>query len=472
MSDLQSSVDSPKQSAAEQRLATPEGRREFIKATLSCWLGTTMEYVDFALYGLAAGLVFGDVFFPGETSTIALLYSFATYSVGFVARPIGAIFFGRLGDLKGRKFVLVTTIALMGISTTLIGFIPSYATIGIWAPVLLAILRFMQGFGAGAELSGATVMLGEYAPPKHRGLIASIIGIGSNSGTLVASTVWLLVLMLDKEDVASWGWRIPFILSALIALAATLIRRHVRETPVFEQEQNEVKQSQVQKTEISVSQVTETDESIPFLARVKAFLAANKAFFVMLGLRIGENGPSYLAQGFVIGYVVNFLKVNQIVATSAVFVASLLGFFVIPFAGWLSDRFGRRIVYRWFCFLLMLYAVPAYMFLETRDPFIVASIIVIGMCLASLGIFGVQAAYGVELFGVRNRYSKMALAKEFGGIMSGGIASLVASALLKHYETWWPIAIYFVAMAGIGFITTFYAPETRGRDLNAVEDAI
>ena len=472
MSDLQSSVDSPKQSAAEQRLATPEGRREFVRATLSCWLGTTMEYVDFALYGLAAGLVFGDVFFPGETYTIALLYSFTTYSVGFVARPIGAIFFGRLGDLKGRKFVLVTTIALMGISTTLIGFIPSYATIGIWAPVLLVVLRFMQGFGAGAELSGATVMLGEYAPPKHRGLIASIIGIGSNSGTLVASSVWLLVLMLNKEDVASWGWRIPFILSALIALAATLIRRHLRETPVFEQEQNEVKQSQVQKTEISVSQITETDESIPFLARVKAFLACNKAFFVMLGLRIGENGPSYLAQTFVIGYVVKSLKMNENVATSAVFVASLLGFFVIPFAGWLSDRFGRRIVYRWFCFLLMLYAVPAYMFLETRDPFIVASIIVIGMCLASLGIFGVQAAYGVELFGVRNRYSKMALAKELGGIMSGGIAPLVASALLEHYKIWWPIAIYFAAMASIGFITTFYAPETRGRDLNAVEDAI
>ena len=465
MSDLQSSVDSPKQSAAEQRLATPEGRREFIKATLSCWLGTTMEYVDFALYGLAAGLVFGDVFFPELTPAIALLSSFATYSVGFVARPIGAIFFGRLGDLKGRKFVLVTTIALMGISTTLIGLIPSYATIGIWAPLLLAVLRFMQGFGAGAELSGATVMLGEYAPPKHRGLIASIIGIGSNSGTLVASAVWLLVLMLDKEDVASWGWRIPFILSALIAIAATLIRRHVRETPVFEQEQNEVKQSQVQKTEISASQTTVTAEKTSFLAR-------NKAFFVMLGLRIGENGPSYLAQGFVIGYVVKSLKMNENVATSAVFVASLLGFFVIPFAGWLSDRFGRRIVYRWFCFLLMLYAVPAYMFLETRDPFIVASIIVIGMCLASLGIFGVQAAYGVELFGVRNRYSKMALAKELGGIMSGGIAPLVASALLEHYKIWWPIAIYFAAMAGIGFITTFYAPETRGRDLNAVEDAI
>jgi MFS transporter, MHS family, metabolite:H+ symporter len=467
MSDLQSSVDSHKQSAAEQRLATPEGRLEFIKATLSCWLGTTMEYVDFALYGLATGLVFSKVFFPNVSPTVALLSSFATYSVGFVARPIGAIFFGRLGDRKGRKFVLVTTIALMGISTTLIGFIPSYATIGIWAPLILVMLRFAQGFGAGAELSGATVMLGEYAPPKQRGLIASIIGIGSNSGTLIASAVWLLVLMLDEKDVISWAWRIPFILSAVIAIAATLIRRHVRETPVFEQEQNELKQLQAQP-----QTVTSTQSPVDTPSSKTSFWASNKAFFVMLGLRIGENGPSYLAQGFVIGYVVESLKVSKTVATTAVFIASLLGFLVIPFAGWLSDRYGRRIVYRWFCFLLMLYAVPAYMFLETRDPFIVCSIIVIGMCLASLGIFGVQAAYGVELFGVRNRYSKMALAKELGGILSGGTASLVASALLHEFGTWWPIAIYFATMAGIGFFTTFFAPETRGRDLNAVEDAI
>lgn len=452
-------VTSYQDTAAEERLATPEGRKEFVKATVSCWLGTTMEYVDFALYGLAAGLVFGDVFFPEMTPVVALLSSFATYSVGFLARPIGAIFFGRLGDRIGRKFVLVTTIALMGISTTLIGLIPSYATIGIFAPLLLVILRFIQGFGAGAELSGATVMLGEYAPAKHRGLIASIIGIGSNSGTLIASAVWLLVLLLDKEDVASWGWRIPFILSAFIALAATLIRRHVRETPVFEREQAEKKNA-------------ESKPAVAPIVDTRTFWQRNKAFFVMLGLRIGENGPSYLAQGFVIGYVVKILGVDKTVPTTAVFIASLLGFFVIPFAGWLSDKFGRRIIYRWFCLLLMIYAIPAYMFLESRDPMIVMMIIIVGMCLASLGIFGVQAAYGVELFGVKNRYSKMALAKELGGIISGGTAPLVASALLGYFGSWWPIAIYFLTMATIGFVTTFFAPETKGRDLNDPRDAI
>lgn len=451
-------------SAAEARLKTPEGKKEFIKASVSCWLGTTMEYVDFALYGLAAGLVFGDVFFPEITPALALLSSFATYSVGFVARPIGAIFFGRLGDKKGRKIVLVITIALMGISTTLIGCIPSYHTIGILAPICLVVLRFAQGFGAGAELSGATVMLGEYAPTKHRGLIASIIGIGSNSGTLIASAVWLLILMLDQKTVIDWAWRIPFIASALIAILATLIRRHVRETPVFEKEQQE--QSQQNKENVITSQ------KVKAMTDTRPFFQRNKAFFVMLGLRIGENGPSYLAQGFVIGYVVKILGVSKTVPTTAVFIASLLGFIVIPFSGWLSDKFGRRIIYRIFCFLLMLYAIPAYMFLETRDPLTVGTIIVVGMCLASLGIFGVQAAYGVELFGVKSRYTKMALAKELGGIISGGTAPTVAAALLSYYGSWWPIAIYFGSMATIGFITTFFAPETRGRNLNDPNDAI
>lgn len=440
--------------AAENRLATPEGKKDFIKATVSCWLGTALEYVDFALYGLAAGLVFGEIFFPEVSPVIALLSSFATYSVGFIARPIGAIFFGRLGDKYGRKPILVATVAIMGISTTLIGAIPSYMTIGMAAPICLVVLRFVQGFGAGAELSGATIVLGEYAPKKHRGLVASVIGVGSNSGTLIASAVWLLVLLLDHKQVIEWGWRIPFLCSSLIAIAALIIRRHLKETPVYEQEKMDAgKQLMKDRREHKRSWLH------------------SKAFWVLLGLRIGENGPSYLAQSFVIGYVV-LLGVQRMVPTTGIFIASLLGFFVIPFSGWLSDKFGRRIVYRCFCLLLILYPVPAYMLLGTGNNGTIISVIVVGMCLASLGIFGVQAAYGVELFSVADRYSRMALAKEFGGILSGGVAPLVASALYKQFNTWWPIAFYFAAMALVGFITTFFAPETRGRNLNDTYDAI
>ncbi|WP_058911935.1 MFS transporter [Entomohabitans teleogrylli] len=448
-------------SAADERLSTQEGRNDFWRATFSCWLGTAMEYADFALYGLAAGIIFGDVFFPEMTPAVALLSSFATWSVGFIARPIGALFFGWLGDRKGRKVVLVSTIVLMGLSTTLIGLIPSYASIGFWAPACLVVLRFTQGFGAGAELSGGTVTLGEYAPAERRGLVSSVIALGSNSGTLLASLVWLAVVQMDQETLLAWGWRVPFLCSFLIAIVALWIRRNLRETPVFERKKAQL---QAQREDILSSQSARVD--------TRSFWQRSKSFWVMVGLRIGENGPSYLAQGFIVGYVAKVLMMDKSVPTTAVFIASLLGFLVIPLAGWLSDRFGRRIVYRWFCVLLMLYAWPAFTLLDSHEPMIVIPTIVVGMALASLGIFGVQAAWGVELFGVTHRYTKMATAKELGSILSGGTAPLVAAALLSFTGHWWPIAVYFSAMATIGFLTTFVAPETRGRDLNIPEDAI
>lgn len=447
------------QQAAQERLETPGGRREFWRATFSCWLGTTMEYADFALYGLAAGIIFGDVFFPEATPVMALLSSFAVYSVGFIARPIGALLFGWIGDRHGRKIVMVITIGLMGMSTMLIGLIPGYAQIGFWAPVCLVILRFSQGLGAGAELSGGTVMLGEYAPVQQRGLVSSITALGSNSGTLLASLVWLIVLQMDKDALLSWGWRMPFLCSFLIATAALFIRRHMRETPVFKRQK-----ALLQAGREKAQQAQQHD--------TRSFWRRTRAFWIMVGLRIGENGPSYLAQGFIIGYVAKVLMVDKSVPAMAVFIASILGFAIIPLAGWLSDRFGRRIIYRWFCLLLILYAFPAFMLLDSREPWIVIPTIITGMGLASLGIFGVQAAWGVELFGVTNRYTKMAFAKELGSIMSGGTAPLVASALLSFYGHWWPIAVYFALMAAIGLVTTFFAPETRGRDLNLPEDAI
>ena len=462
MSNHFPSVPLQEKHAAQENLMPEEGRREFWRATVSCWLGTTMEYADFALYGLAAGIIFGDVFFPESTPVMALLSSFAAYSVGFIARPIGALLFGWIGDRHGRKIVMVFTIALMGLSTTLIGLIPSYARIGVWAPVCLVILRFSQGLGAGAELSGGTVMLGEYAPVKRRGLVSSIIALGSNSGTLLASLIWLAVLQMDKASLINWGWRIPFLCSMLIAAAALYIRRHIRETPVFERQKALL---QAEREEALRGREIPQQDSRPFWRRTRAF-------WTMVGLRIGENGPSYLAQGFIIGYVAKVLMVDKSVPTIAVLIASILGFAVIPLSGWLSDRFGRRIIYRWFCLLLILYAFPAFMLLDTREPWIVIPTIIIGMGLASLGIFGVQAAWGVELFGVTNRYTKMAFAKELGSILSGGTAPLVASALLSYSGQWWPIAVYFALMAGIGLVTTFFAPETRGRDLNLPDDAI
>ncbi|AYA41373.1 MHS family MFS transporter [Xenorhabdus nematophila] len=453
-----------RQHASEAYLTTKEGRKGFWRAIFSCWLGTTIEYADFALYGLAAGIIFGDVFFPEMTPAVALFASFATYSVGFIARPIGALVFGWLGDRKGRKIVMIMTVILMSVSTTLIGLIPSYAHIGAWAPACLVMLRFIQGLGAGAALSGGTVILGEFAPPARRGLVSSAIALGSNSGTLLASLVWLLVLTMDKESLLDWGWRIPFLSSAIIAIVALYIRRYMSETPVFERYKEMLAEQRLQA--LTENEKRHTDDER------RSFWQRTKAFWIMMGLRIGENGPSYLAQGFMIGYVANVLMLDKFTPTIAVFIASILGFLIIPLAGYLSDRFGRRIIYRWFCLLLILYAFPAFILLDSREPMIVIPTIVIGMGLASLGIFGAQAAWGVELFGVANRYTKMALAKELGAVLSGGTAPLIASALFSFAGHWWPIACYFALMASIGFITTFFAPETRGRDLNLLEDAI
>lgn len=443
-------------SAADEELSTKEGRASFRTAAISSWLGTTMEYVDFALYGLATALVFNTLFFPNDTPAVALLAGFSTYAVGFLARPVGAIFFGRLGDRRGRKFVLVTTIALMGGATTLIGFLPTHEQVGALAPVLLLVLRIAQGFGAGAELSGAAIVLTEFAPAKRRGLVASIVAIGSNSGTLLASGTWLLVVQLPKDDLYSWGWRIPFVASIIIAGAALIVRRTMKETPVFAKQREYIEQR---------------TDTISVVKDTRSFWRRNRAFFIMLGLRIGENGPSYMAQGFLVGYVAKVLLIDGSVPTTAVLIASLLGFGVIPLSGFLSDRFGRRITYRWFCILLVAYAFPAFALLDSRNPAIVMTIIVVGMCIASLGIFGVQAAYGVEMFGAKNRFTKMAIAKELGSLLSGGTAPAVASALLAAFGAWWPLATYWVVMAGIGLVTTFLAPETRGRDLNRIEDA-
>ena len=439
--------------AADLHFETRQGRRNFWSTIVSIWLGTTMEYVDFALYGLAAGLVFGDVFFPSQTPLVALLSSFATWAVGFLARPVGAIVLGRVGDRHGRKIVLVITVALMGLSTTAIGLIPSYSTIGVWAPLLLVFLRICQGFGAGAELSGGAVMLTESAPTKNRGLVASLIGVGSNSGTLLASALWLLVLLLPEEEVIAWGWRIPFLASILVAGVALFLRQTMHESPVFTSFQKERAQQ-------------------PQDAHPKPTATGWRAFLLMVGLRIGENGPSYIAQGFLVGYVVNALAVDKSVPTTAVLVASVLGFAVIPATGWLTDRFGRRIVYRVLCILLVIYGVPAFLLLESRNPLVVGAVIVVGMCIGSLAIFGAQSAYGVELFGVEHRYTKMSVAKELGSILSGGTAPMVASALLAATGSWVPLAIYFVIMAGIGLVTTFFTPETRGRDLTLVDDAV
>lgn len=448
-------VDQPPLSGGE----TPKPR--LAATVISITAGTTLEYVDFALYGLAAGLVFGPVFYPELPPALALINNYATYAVGFLARPAGALFFGWLGDKIGRKYILIVTLMLMGLSTTCIGLLPSYATAGYTGAILLLVLRLIQGFGAGAELSGGAIMLTETAEPHRRGLVASMIAFGSNGGVILASGSWMLVNLLPEQDVIDWGWRIPFLCSVIVAGAALILRRKMDESPVF------LATSEAAQREIAIGQErARADEA----SATKT--GGLKAFFALMGLRIAENGPSYLSQTFIVGYVATYLGMSKSIPTDAVFYGAILGLFAVPVIGRLTDRFGRRVVYRVMTGFLVVFPFIAYPLMDSKNSAVVFIVIVVGFIVASVGMFAAQAAFAAELFGSRNRFKKMALAKEIGSMISGGVASLVAAALLRASGHWWPIAVYFATMAGIGFITTFLVPETRGRDLTDPNDAL
>lgn len=449
--------------------ATQRSSKDLIRTAVSGWLGTAMEYMDFQLYSLAAAIIFPKIFFPNFDPVVGLLVAFITYGVGFLARPVGAWFFGRMGDRVGRKKVLVITIMMMGASTMLIGFLPGYAQIGVAAPIILVLLRLAQGFGAGAELSGASVMLAEYAPPKKRGLIASFVCLGTNSGTLLASGLWVLLTLLPEEALMSWGWRLPFIASIGITLYALWMRRNLKESPVFEATREQDIADAAAAAASAAKSGTAVGQSAP-AAKAKR---KGKAFFLAMALRIGESGNSAMIQTFLIGYIVTGLSMDKSVGTLALLIGSFIGFATVPLAGWLSDKVGRRTMYRVLSGFQMLFAIPALLMMQTRDPFLVSLALIIGLSVSVLGMFSVQSAYVNELFGSRNRYTQLALAKEIGGVLSGGLAPIIAAGLLALFtNSWWPVALMMVVYSAIAFVATFLAPETKGRDLTLVDDAV
>ncbi|SJM63994.1 MFS transporter [Gulosibacter sp. 10] len=443
--------------------------RRLRKPILSGWAGTTLEFFDFQIYALAAALVFNRIFFPELDPALGMLSSFGTYAVGFFARPIGAIFFGWLGDKKGRKLVLVVTIGMMGVSTMLIGLLPDYHQVGILAPILLLLLRVVQGLGAGAELAGATVFLAEFAPKRKRGIVSAFVALGTNSGTLLASFTWLLLAMMPEDMLLSWGWRIPFVASILVTLFTLYIRRHLDETPVFKsiEEQEAVKQIEAE-TAARAEQIEEARKPLGEILR-KGW----KTFLLAMMLRIGESGTTYLYQTFLVGYIATTLLMDRSIASAGVMVASLLGFITVPLFGLLADKYGRRIIYRYVSLFQALFAFPALAFLQTTSVASVMLALIGGMSIGMLGMYAVQSSYLPEMFGSRYRYTGLAAAKEIGALVSGGIAPVVATGLLAWFSnSWIPIAVYISVLALIAFVATFIAPETVGRDLTRESDAV
>ncbi|MEW1718307.1 MFS transporter [Streptomyces sp. NPDC093109] len=465
--------------------------RDLTRAAVSGWLGTAMEFMDFQLYSLAAAIVFNKIFFPDVSPAIGLIAAMATYGVGYVARLAGAVYFGRMGDRIGRKKVLFLTILLMGASTTLIGALPTYATIGIFAPILLVVLRLVQGFGAGAEIAGATVMLAEYAPVKRRGLVASLVSLGTNSGTLAASGLWAILLaVLSDEQLLSWGWRLPFLLSFGLMIFAVWLRRNLKESPVFEGRADVVDGVALSRTEvesvIAGSAATETAtapgnataaDSSPAAPAASVLEAGirqrkGKAFFLALGLRFGQAGNSGLIQTFLVGYIATNLHADRAVPTDAIVYGSLLGFVTVPLIGLLGDRFGRRPMYIALTLLTMAFAFPMLLLITSGNTSALMLGMVLGLNVGVLGLFSLESVTMAELFGSRTRFTQLALSKEIGGILATAIGPVVAATLTAVTGSWWPIAAMLVVYSLITLVSAVLSPETRGRDLVRLEDAV
>lgn len=443
--------------------------RELAKVAVSGWLGTAMEFMDFQLYSLAAAIVFNKIFFPEVSPVIGLIAAMATYGVGYVARLVGAIYFGWMGDRIGRKKVLFITIALMGASTTLIGVLPTYAMIGIWAPIMLVALRLIQGFGAGAEIAGATVMLAEFAPARRRGLISSLVCLGTNSGTLAASALWaILVSVLPEDQLLSWGWRIPFLASFVLMIFAVWIRRSLKESPVFEQREDVVDGVALSKKEIAAAAELAGTSTIEAALHQRK----GKAFLIALGLRFGQAGNSGLVQTFLIGYLATVLLVDKSVGTTAIVYGSLLGFITIPIMGMLGDRFGRKPLYLVLSALTALFAVPMMMMVTSGNTTVITIAIVLGLNLGVLSLFAMESVTMAEFFGARTRFTQLALAKEIGGILATAIGPLLAATLTAVTGHWWPLAAMLVGYSLITLISAAVGPEVRGRDMVRLEDAV
>ncbi|WP_417316344.1 MFS transporter [Enterobacter sp.] len=430
---------------------------DLVKAAVSGWLGTALEFMDFQLYSLGAALVFHEIFFPEQSAAMALILAMGTYGAGYIARIVGAFIFGRMGDSIGRKKVLFITITMMGICTTLIGVLPTYAQIGIFAPVLLVTLRIIQGLGAGAEISGAGTMLAEYAPKGKRGIISSLVAMGTNCGTLSATAIWAVMFFaLDREELVAWGWRIPFLASVVVMIFAIWLRMNLKESPVFEK-------------------VSDEDGVVP-VSTPETSLGAmfkSKSFWLATGLRFGQAGNSGLIQTFLAGYLVQTLMFNKSIPTDALMISSFLGFISIPLLGWLSDKIGRRLPYIVLNISAIILAYPMLSIIvdNTYSPSVIMMCIIIIHNFAVLGLFALENITMAEMFGARNRFTRMAISKEAGGLVAVGFGPVLAGIFCNMTGTWWPIVAMMIVYSVIGLISALLMPEVCDRDLSEAEDA-
>jgi len=407
---------------------------------VASFIGTTIEWYDFFLYGTAAALVFNRLFFPTFDPLMGTLAAFGTYAVGFFARPVGGIVIGHYGDKIGRKSMLVLTLVVMGVATFLIGLLPTYEQIGPWAAVGLVLLRVAQGFGVGGEWGGAVLMAVEHAPPGTRGYYGSWPQIGVPAGLVISTAVFAVFSRLPEEQFLSWGWRVPFLLSALLVIVGLMIRVRILETPAF----TKVKEAS-------------REAHQPIIELLKTY---PKQVLLAMGARFGENGAFYIYSVFVLTYATQHVKMPQQVVLTAMLIGAGLELMAIPFFGAMSDRFGRRPVYLFGAIATALWAYPLFRLLDTASPPLVWLALIVAFVFSHAAMYGPQAAFFSELFGTRVRYSGASLGAQLAAALAGGTSPFIATLLLAKYGTN-ALSLYLIFMAAVTIVAVLLASETH-----------
>ncbi|WP_370224377.1 MFS transporter [Cytobacillus sp.] len=418
------------------------------KVLIASLIGSSIEWFDYFLYGTVAALVFNQMFFHSDDPAVGLMLAYASFALAFFIRPLGGVIFSHIGDKIGRKKTLVLTLSLMGGATVLMGFLPTYDNIGAAAPILLILLRLIQGIGLGGEWGGALLLAVEYAPKNRRGFFGSIPQMGVTIGMLLGTLALSIMTLLPEEAFLSWGWRVPFILSALLVFFGLWIRKGIDETPSFKKAQ--------EKGEIA---------KIPFVETMRSHW---KEVLIAVGAKVVETAPFYIFGTFIVSYATTQLGFSRTVTLNAVTIATIITTILIPIMGKLSDKIGRKKLYVGGTVLMMLYAFPYFWLLHQGSAVLLVVATILGLGIIWAPITAVLGTMFSEIFKSNVRYTGITLGYQIGAALAGGTAPLVATALLNEYDnSYVPVALYIMLAAAISLIAIASVRDRSNQDLDS-----
>lgn len=438
--------DGPADSTASKIPIEVPDEKKMTKLASASVLATALEWFDFLIYSTDSALVFGHIFFPSLEGALGTIASFGTLAVGFIARPLGGIIAGALGDRLGRKGPLVASMIVMGLATASIGLLPGYDTIGIWAPILLITARLVQGLGVGAQWGGATLLLTEHSPLKRRGFYGSLVQLGTVAGIIIGNAFFLCILLFVDEDAfIAWGWRVPFLSGLLLVAVGIFVQMKIEETPVFKSMQAKAQ------AETAGSDIPK----VPLLNAIRKYwkqiLQAAGAFFVV-------NGTFYIMISGMLSYGTANVGLSQTSMIMIVCVSVATQIFTIPFFGAWSDRHGRRKIFLVGTVLMAIWAFPFFWLVDTGNPLLVALAIIVGLTLHAM-MFGPQAALFAEMFPADVRYFGASLGFQLASVFAGGLAPMIMVSLIEATGTSASVSLYIIAMAVITFVAVFSIKE-------------